>query len=384
MPAPVPILYLNPHGDRAGAERVVDALIRGHVHQNPQVFAPRLLCGSDGLFSQGVRDDGIPVDIRSMRLRNLFSSVSWLRAYLKKHNIRLIHTTMAHMHQFAWLASRGLNVKTMWFNHGPCSTKYFKGVAHAFPADAVVVMGEFTDRCHQGFSLGPKPRIIPYGLEPKWFESRPELRDSTRQTLGISAGERAVGTLGRIESWKRQHLFLDAIEALPAEIASKARFFVAGHPALGQGEDYYERLKQQHQRMKYRDRVRLIGYVESEPFLEALDIKVHCSLDEPFGMVVMEAMAKRKVVIGADSGGVPEMITHGVNGFLQDPTRTSELADRLADCITNYDSLGELRDQASQSVSVRFNCDRLTQDFENLYREMLHMPAVEASQTVLS
>lgn len=376
MPEPVPILYINPHGDRGGAERVVDALIRGHIRGNPQTFSPRLLCGSDAVFSRQARADGIPVDVHRMRLRNLLPSVSWLRGYLKEHGIRLIHTTMAHQHQFAWLAARGLGIKTMWFNHGPCTPKYFKGLSHAFPADAVVVEGRFIGRCHQGFTLGPKPRLIPYGVESKWFKSRPDLREQTRRELGLAPGELGVGILGRIEDWKRQHLFLDAVAALPAETVSRARFFVAGTAALGRGAEYFEALKRRHASMTNRDRVRLLGYVESEPFLEGVDIIVHCAQDDPFPLVIIESMGKGKLVIGADSGGVPEMITHGVDGFLQDPARTPELAARIRDAVTDFGSLGALREQASRSVAARFNIGRLTNDFENLYRELLGMPAV--------
>lgn len=377
MPEPVPILYINPHGDRGGAERVVDALLRSHVRRDPQTFAPRLLCGSDAVFSQQARADGIPVDVRRLRLRNLPSSVSWLRGYLKEHGIRLIHTTMAHQHQFAWLAARGLGIKTMWFNHGPCSSKYFKGLAHAFPADAVIVEGQFIGRCHRGFSLGPRPRLIPYGIESKWFEARPDLREQTRRELGLAPGEIGVGILGRIEDWKRQHLFLDAVAALPGQTASRARFFVAGSAALGRGAEYLEALRRHHASMPNRDRVGLLGYVESEPFLDGMDIIVHCAQGDPFPLVVIESMGKGKLVIGADSGGVPEMVTHGVDGFLQDPARTPELAARLGEAITNFDALGPLREQASRSAAERFNTERLTDDFEGLYRELLDMPAAK-------
>jgi glycosyltransferase involved in cell wall biosynthesis len=367
----IPILYLCPHGDRAGAERMIDALIRGHLEVQPCRFQPMVICGSDGKFSQGLRADGIPVEVHQMRLRSLFNSVAWLRSFLKTNQIRLVHTTMAHYHQFAWMASCGLNVKCLWFNHGPCSARWWKGVAHAFPADAVVVEGKFIAERHKGFTLSPKPRTIAYGLEERWLEERPDLRTAKRSELRLADSELAVGILGRIEEWKRQHCFLDAIATLTPDIIAKCRFFIGGEPALGRGHEYFNELKQRHEAHPYRERIELLGYVESEAFLEAMDVVVHCADNDPFPLVILEAMAKGKLVIGANSGGVPEMIKSGTNGFLQEPTDASELGKTIAEAISQFPTLLEIRLSAIKTVCTRFNSHRLTKDFEELYCDLL-------------
>src|SRR5262249_15672823 len=154
---PTPILYLTPFGERGGAERMLDALVRGHRSGQCDRFAPRVICGTEGIFCEQLRDDGVPVSIRRLRVRHLALSVYWLRRYLKEHDIRLIHTSGAHYHQFAWLATRGLGVRCLWFNHGPCPSRWWKGIAHAVPADAVVTEGQFIAGCHKGFTLSPAP-----------------------------------------------------------------------------------------------------------------------------------------------------------------------------------------------------------------------------------
>lgn len=367
----IPILYLCPHGDRAGAERMLDALIRGHLKDETVRFQPMVICGSDGKFSQGLRNDGIPVEIHEMRIRYLLSSILWLRNYIQENKIRLIHTTMAHYHQFAWLASRGLKVKCIWFNHGPCSANYWKGIAHSFPADAVVVEGKFIAKQHQGFTFSPKPHTIAYGLEEQWFEKRPDLRTSERARFELVGSEVAVGIIGRIEEWKRQHLFLEAISYLPADIVAKSRFYIAGEPSLGRGHEYFLHLKRLHQIHPYRDRIKILGYVESESFLESMDIIVHCADNDPFPLVILESMAKEKIVIGSSNGGVPEMITSESDGFLQDPTKPQELAKVISDAISHSSMLSEMRLAAKKTVLTRFNSHRLLQDFETLYNQLL-------------
>ena len=366
-----PVLYLNPHGERAGAERVVDALARGHRSRVPQNYAPLVLCGTEGTFAAELRRDGIPVTVRQLRLRTLAGSVRWLREFLREHRVRVVHTTMAHYHQFAWLAARGLGVKTLWFNHGPCSKRWWKGWAFAFPADAVVVEGEFIRRCHRGFTLSPHPVVIPYGLEPRWFTDRPDKRAAFRTTWEIGANELAVGSLGRIEDWKRQHLFLRAIAKLPAAVVGTCRFLIGGTAALGRGPDYLQQLRQEHGDHPYRDRITLTGYVEAEDFWEGVDVAVHCAFEDPFPLVVLEALAKGKLVIGADSGGVPEMIADGVTGFATNPEDVNALAGLLVRVLAQPPEHDGLRAAARRMVAEQFSAARMVDRFEALYDSLL-------------
>jgi glycosyltransferase involved in cell wall biosynthesis len=362
---------LTPFGERAGAERILDALIRGHLRQRPVRFSPHVIVGNDGVFADGLRRDGIPVTTYPMRLRFLPRCVRWLRGYLKGHQIRLVHTTMSHYHQFAWLASRGLNVKTLWFNHGPCSPKPWKGAAHFLPADATVVQGKFIGACHRGLTLSPPPREIAYGLEDTWLEPRPELRSRQRAAWGLGNETLAVGMLSRLQDWKRQHLLLDAIARLPVDVVARCRFFVAGTASLGVGAAYAENLRRRWETHPFRERIVLTGYVEADSFWEAMDVAVHCAFQDPFPLAVMEALAKGKIVIAADSGGIPEMIQHGINGWLLDPEDTTALAQRISAVVANFDTACSMSEAARRSVAGRFRQERLIREFEALYSEML-------------
>jgi 1,4-alpha-glucan branching enzyme len=137
------------------------------------------------------------------------------------------------------------------------------------------------------------------------------------------------------------------------------------------GAEYARELEQEHQRHPLRERVHLTGFVDAEAFWEAMDVAVHCAHEDPFPLVVLEAKAKGKVVIGSDSGGLPEMIEHGVDGFLQDPADVEGLAARIAGCAARLGELGELRERARLSIAGRFNTRRLLADFESLYSELL-------------
>lgn len=67
----------------------------------------------------------------------------------------------------------------------------------------------------------------------------------------------------------------------------------------------------------------------------ACDIFVLPSLKEPFGLVLLEAMAIGKPVIGSKVGGIPDIIRNGVSGFLIEAGNVNELTSRLSDLVSD-------------------------------------------------
>ncbi|GAA2530164.1 glycosyltransferase family 4 protein [Pilimelia columellifera] len=95
--------------------------------------------------------------------------------------------------------------------------------------------------------------------------------------------------------------------------------------------------------------------------------------EEPFGMVLIEAMAQGTPVVALNRGAVPEVLTHGVTGFICD--RPEDLPGALrrvgdldpADCVTH--------------VRERFSPDLMARGYEQVYRWANHRVPVIASET---
>ena len=87
------------------------------------------------------------------------------------------------------------------------------------------------------------------------------------------------------------------------------------------------------------------------------------NFDEPFGLSVIEAMASGTPVIAARRGSMPELIEHGVNGFLVD--NPDEAVEALA-------RIGELnRAAVRKTVADRFTIDQMADAYIALYRQIL-------------
>lgn len=85
--------------------------------------------------------------------------------------------------------------------------------------------------------------------------------------------------------------------------------------------------------------------------------------DEPFGIVMVEALACGTPVIASPRGAVPEVITDGVDGFL------CRDVDEMIAAVGRCSSLS--RASCRQTVERRFSADVIVSQYENLYRRLL-------------
>lgn len=87
------------------------------------------------------------------------------------------------------------------------------------------------------------------------------------------------------------------------------------------------------------------------------------NFEEPFGLSVIEAMACGTPVIASRRGSMPELIEHGVNGFLIDS------ADEAIQAIDRIDEID--RDRVRRTVAERFTIERMADAYLALYRRIL-------------
>jgi glycosyltransferase involved in cell wall biosynthesis len=113
--------------------------------------------------------------------------------------------------------------------------------------------------------------------------------------------------------------------------------------------------------------VEFLGYVSSEAFYPRIDVLVVPSLwHEAFGNVVCEALAHGVPVIGARRGGIPEIISDGINGLLYDPNEDANLVNAIRLLMDDRVLLQKLRNQAAASAAHFTNAVRMISEYNTL------------------
>ena len=127
--------------------------------------------------------------------------------------------------------------------------------------------------------------------------------------------------IGRVNQWKGQMVFARAARKLLDHFPDA--HFIALGSVFGDQVFHLEVPKAELEQLGITDRFILAPFRRDVPsFLAALDVYVHPSiLPEPFGLVVIEAMAASKPVVATAHGGPLEMIEDGVSGYLVEEIR---------------------------------------------------------------
>jgi CheY-like chemotaxis protein len=134
---------------------------------------------------------------------------------------------------------------------------------------------------------------------------------------------------------------------------------------------YKDRLQRLIGSLEVSDLVEIVGHVPDpqRSFLEA-DLALMCSRMEAFGRVTVEAMKLGRAVIGARSGGTPEIIRDGFNGFLYTPGNARDLADKIEQIARDPDGARRMGERARRFATDMFSLGRYGGEFMDLLREV--------------
>jgi glycosyltransferase involved in cell wall biosynthesis len=118
------------------------------------------------------------------------------------------------------------------------------------------------------------------------------------------------------------------------------------------------------------------GYLTGRALAEAMasvDALILPSKTETLGLVLMEGMAADTIIIGADAGGIPDVIKHDTNGFLYDPDREGDLA-RVARRVVTEPALCEAVRASARSHVEEWNWAASTRKLLEFYEAAARMP----------
>ncbi|RPJ69011.1 MAG: N-acetyl-alpha-D-glucosaminyl L-malate synthase BshA [Acidobacteria bacterium] len=174
------------------------------------------------------------------------------------------------------------------------------------------------------------------------------------------------------------------VKRIPALIDVFARIRASVPSVLllvGDGPDLPQALALARERGIDADVLALGEQEDVRQFLSIADLFLLPSATESFGLVALEAMACDVPVIASRVGGLPEVIEHGVSGFLHAPDDLAGMAASGIAILTDTGLRERLAAAGRRLVHDRFCADRIVPVYEKFYEEVLGRgPAVSARQ----
>ncbi len=261
-----------------------------------------------------------------------------------------------------WTA-RILRVPVIYHLHGYLSTHLERSARRNFQRVKKFV----------SVSIGVAESAIRAGIEPERIRTIPNFIDSTPNSTPPPMPDKPViGIFGRVTHWKGQKQFLlAALRVLPNFPA--LRILIVGDSSDGNPQ-YMEECRELARSSHFADRIEFTGRVTNvTTYYRQCSIVVHASTaPEPFGMVLIEAMAQARPLIASTFGAASEIITDGVEGFIVNPNDTTAFSAKITELLLNPQSANAMGIAGLKRVRATYDPHVGAREFELLYSEVAH------------
>ena len=409
------IAFLNPIGQIGGAERSLLDVISSLREARPD-WSLNLVAGEDGPLVAAAKELGVAVGVSDLpeelaRLgdagaggpagHGISKSVlmwrlgragisgaqylSGLRKLLAGLKPDVIHTNGFKMHVLgAWAKPPGSAL--VWHIHDYVSLRTVMARLlrmHAAKCSAAIANSAGVAEDVQKI-CGPALRVRKVWNAVDLIEFSPQgSRIDLDAVCGLPPAGEVVrfGLAGTLARWKGQDVFLRALAMLPEEIPFRG-YIVGGPLYRTDGSQWQlEELKRMADQLGLTGRIGFTGFL-SRPAeaMRALDIVVHASTrPEPFGLVIVEAMACGRAVIVSRAGGAAEFTKDGIDVLAHAPGDAAGLADRMLRLARSRE-LRERLGQAGHAAAERdFDRRRLGPELAPLYESAVALRQADAA-----
>jgi len=122
------------------------------------------------------------------------------------------------------------------------------------------------------------------------------------------------------------------------------------------------------------DKIKYVGnYEDIQSILPCADLIFQPSESESFGLVPLEAMASEVPVLATASGGIVEVVEHGVTGYLTEVGDIESMADYAVEILSDPEKAREMGRRGKERAMRLFHRDAIVDQYEALYHHVLEL-----------
>ena len=387
MPEPIRVLRVIARLNMGGPAIHVSNLAAGLETRgyHTTLVAGSLARGEDSMSfvaeRLGVSVVSVPEMEREVAPLHDAQSIRRLTAIMREERPHILHTHTAKAGALARAAALAAgrarppivvhtfhgHVLKGYFGRG--RTAFFKQVERTFARSTdvlVAVSPEVRDELvAHGIAPAEKFTVIRLGipLDERLGDATADL--DYRRLYGIPEDAFVVGWVGRMTGVKDTSAVLEIVRA------TRERGVPAVLCMVGDGPDR-ERLEQVAHDLGIARSTYFVGYQEDVAgFYRLFDAFLLPSVNEGTPVSAIEALASGTPVVATRVGGVPDVVTNGVDGFLVESGDTESAAERLSELAGDPELRARFGVAGSANARKRYSVERLVDDVDRLYRELL-------------
>lgn len=387
------ILFLHAGAEMYGADKILLEIVTG-IDKNE--FTPVVILPNHGVLEDALQNFGIDVDVLNYPIlrRKFFTPfglVNYVYNYFKyghqlsrivsKKQIDLVHVNTAAVLEGIYLKIFA-KVPILWHIHeiilNPEIVYKITSYLIGKYADKIITVSKATeDRLLESSSISSnKVETIFNGIESEQVTNGS--KTLLRNELNISKDAIVVGMVGRINAWKGQAEFIDAVSKVITANPNVHAILVGG---VFEGEEW--RIKTIDELIRNSNNSTKIHRIDFRKNIKdvyaAFDIFVMPSVrPDPFPTVVLEAMANGLPVVGFNHGGVVEMLDK--TSFIEtlvDIGNTDKLADQIINLVKNKEKRIVIGNNLKDRQVAMFSEKMFLKRFQVEYRKCIGSDVID-------
>jgi glycosyltransferase involved in cell wall biosynthesis len=219
-----------------------------------------------------------------------------------------------------------------------------------------------------------KTHVIPLGFDlTRFMGNKPEKRKTFREKYLLEEDDLAIVIIGRLAPIKNHFLFIDALDFILKNSARKIKAFIVGDGETKQRLINYAEQKQIPFSLEPDKTAKLIftSWIrEVDVALAGSDLVCLTSNNEGTPVSLIEAQAASKFIITTNVGGIKDIL-HPDCGLLSEAGDLKTYQKNLLFAADHFDEVNNKASIASEEVIRKFSYDRLCNDMDKLYKQLL-------------
>lgn len=304
-------------------------------------------CETDGPLRQMYQNIGVTVIIDDLLLKQHPS----FGKFAKHFDYMICNTVVT------WPVVRQMHhvVKTMWWIHeGQVISQFTKN------ADFVSTLKEA--KYLVGVSDYNISYVKPYNKNiRKIYNACFDVRDDKAEPLP-ERQKVVLSLVGSVEKRKGHDVLIAALEKMPSALLQQMEVWVAGRVLE---QNFFNRLSERINKLGV---IRVMGEKSHEECLELMkqsDVILNVSRDDPFPLVLVEALCLGKACLVSTNSGLAELIVSGENGYVFRNEDAADLANKLMDIVRDKKRIKTIGERGRQIYEQHLTIDQFKQKVED-------------------
>lgn len=368
----IPVLHIIKSLGRGGAEMLLPETLNKHDKNRYRFHYIYFIPWKYQMVEAIEKEGGRVTCLSAKNNIKILLKARQIAAYVKKHNIELIHCHLPWAGIVGRLVGKMTGVPVVYTEHNTWEryhklTYYLNKLSFPSQEKVIAVSADVANSIRKHYhKTKPDIRVVSNGINTEKYSTTQKLDPDIRKELDIPGGSIVIGITCVFRKQKRLGIWLDIASELHQKFP-ETFFIIVGDGVLK---------KEVHEKAESLNMQKYLHFAglqaETRPYLQAMDIFMMTSGFEGLPIALLEAMSMGCTPACTAAGGIPELVKDNQNGILVPVGDPMLLVSRLSEYLQQPDRLKSLAESARETVITSFSMQKMVSELETIYDEILN------------